>query len=142
LAAVAAATSVAALTPTAVSQAEEVHAQAVAATCDGRPVTFPSNPAPVGETIVGTDRDEVFNGGSGPDRIRGGGGDDVICGGSGRDELFGGAGNDEVFGNRGDDEVHGNRGGDTLRGGRALDRANGGAGNADICAAEKEINCE
>jgi Ca2+-binding RTX toxin-like protein len=52
--------------------------------------------APGGETLVGNDRDNRFDGGAGDDALSGGGGDDVFMGAGGDDLLDGGAGEDEA----------------------------------------------
>jgi len=76
-----------------------------------------------GEVIVGSDGDDVLDGGSGRDVIFGTGGDDeliggnsrdAILGGNGEDTLLGGNGNDLLIGGAGDDELTGGKGGDTF----------------------------
>ncbi len=53
--------------------------------------------------FVGTDGDDVLNGGSGDDLLSGIEGDDRLSGGSGNDTLTGGVGNDILRGGYGDD---------------------------------------
>jgi Ca2+-binding RTX toxin-like protein len=65
-----------------------------------------------GNTITGTNADEVLIGGSG---------DDTLNGGSGKDYLIGGAGNDILNGGAGDDILAGGLGKDTLTGGADAD---------------------
>ena len=52
--------------------------------------------AGTGDTITGTDIDDVMYGFGGDDTLNGGGGDDVLIGGEGADALDGGAGTDTV----------------------------------------------
>lgn len=47
-----------------------------------------------GETVNGSDQDDILVGGGGRDRLWGGDGDDILTDGLGRDTLFGGAGSD------------------------------------------------
>lgn len=56
--------------------------------------------------IVGTEGDDVLEGGSGNDILCGLGGDDVLIGGSGDDVLVGGAGSDQLDGGSGNDTLY------------------------------------
>jgi Ca2+-binding RTX toxin-like protein len=71
----------------------------------------------------GTDRDDVYFGGSADDKLEGGKGNDV---------LYGRAGNDEIKGNDGDDILYGGDGSDKLDGGNGNDILYGGIGNDEI----------
>ena len=98
-----------------------------------------ANTTPVsGRTVAGTSeadvlngstRDEVFNAGSGNDRVFGGSGDDTLNGGSGNDALDGGAGDDTLYGGSGDDALEGGAGDDVLFGGSGNDIMHGGGGD-------------
>jgi len=90
------------------------------------------------QTVVLTDKDDVFLGGEGDehvlglggdDQLSGGGGDDVLEGGSGDDTLEGGTGDDALEGGSGDDTLGGGSGDDTLTGGSGSDRLDGDTGN-------------
>jgi Ca2+-binding RTX toxin-like protein len=90
------------------------------------------------QTIVLTEKDDVFLGGDGNetvlgqggnDQLAGGGGDDVLDGGAGNDQLAGGSGNDQLAGGSGDDQLAGGSGNDVLAGGTGSDRLNGETGN-------------
>ena len=70
----------------------------------------------------------VFNGGSGKDRLEGRGGNDSLSGGNGDDVLIGGLGNDTLLGQNNNDQLLGGAGNDTLRGGSGNDVLSGGAG--------------
>ncbi|MBP0001535.1 MAG: hypothetical protein J7641_21520 [Cyanobacteria bacterium SID2] len=78
--------------------------------------------------VLGSDEDEFFVGGEGPDWLIGGTG-----GGEGetedRDRLSGHEGDDFLHGNRGPDALDGGNGDDTLRGGRNADTLTGGVGD-------------
>ncbi|MGD1701526.1 calcium-binding protein, partial [Dapis sp. BLCC M229] len=121
------------------------------------PAPTPEPPAPTpGETLNGTNRNDILNGGGGDDRLNGfrgndllrgfngddnliggvgrdtvigGEGDDTVNGGLGSDRLFGQSGNDLLLGRPGNDILLGGDGDDTLEGGIGRDRLNGGAGN-------------
>lgn len=71
----------------------------------------------------GTDRDDVYFGGSADDKLEGGKGNDM---------LYGRMGNDEIKGNDGDDILYGNEGNDKLEGGNQDDILFGGAGNDEL----------
>ena len=57
--------------------------------------------AVAGETLVGTDGDDVLCGTAGADVLEGRGGNDVLRGGGGNDMLRGGSGKDECNGQAG-----------------------------------------
>jgi len=91
-----------------------------------------------GETIVGTDADDVLAGSDGDDEIGGYAGDDQLNGGPGNDDQHGGggedtqkggSGNDSLHGDGGDDIVEGGDGDDVLFGHEDNDVLRGGAGN-------------
>jgi Ca2+-binding RTX toxin-like protein len=91
------------------------------------------NPAPsngrIGDTINGTDGDDVIHGTPYDDRLFGGAGDDTIYGYAGDDLLDGGAGHDKLYGGAGDDQLLGGSGNDRLYGGTGDDLLLGGTGN-------------
>lgn len=83
-----------------------------------------------GETLFGTLRRDVLEGGEGDDKLFGfggrdklfgNGGDDCIWGGFGRDKIDGGAGRDAIFGGFGRDKIIGGAGDDQLSGGLGRD---------------------
>jgi Ca2+-binding RTX toxin-like protein len=91
----------------------------------------------IGDTITGTDGDDVIHGtpyndhlfgGAGNDTIYGYEGDDLLDGGSGDDRLFGGPGHDRLLGGSGNDELFGGTGDDSLSGGLGRDRLFGEEG--------------
>lgn len=78
----------------------------------------------------GTDRNDVYFGGSADDKLEGNKGDDVLYGRGGNDEikgdegddiLYGGDGNDVIEGGDGDDVIYGGNGADVLKGGNQND---------------------
>ncbi|MFN7323177.1 MAG: putative Ig domain-containing protein, partial [Sphingomonadales bacterium] len=74
------------------------------------------------DEIVGSDRDDIFDGLAGDDRSTGGGGNDIAYGGDGNDVLFGGAGDDQLYGGAGDfDNFVGGAGNDFFDGGAGFD---------------------
>ena len=92
---------------------------------------IPSIPCPEegtgdGETMLGSDRNDVCKGNAGNDDVEGAGGNDKLYGGEGTDRLFGRFGTDELFGEGGNDELEGGRGADRLDGGPGNDQLNGG----------------
>jgi len=119
---------------------------------DAWSVTITSAPDPgrCSNPFTLTNRDDVFFGGRGGDRVfaRGGndtmrtfGGDDCVSAGSGRDLVRGADGDDQISGNSGNDRLTGNRGNDRLwgnsgRGGISArsgnDRISGGRGGDTI----------
>jgi Ca2+-binding RTX toxin-like protein len=88
--------------------------------------------ASAGNTITGTDEDDVLVGGTngdtlsggegrdalvgaeGADTLSGGAGEDLLLGGDGADVLFGGSEDDVLFGELGDDTMTGGTGADTF----------------------------
>ncbi|MEO0912419.1 MAG: calcium-binding protein [Pseudomonadota bacterium] len=72
------------------------------------------------EELIGTERDDL---------IEGGGGDDILRGDAGEDQLNGGDGDDSFFGGADDDTLEGGAGNDFLRGGNGNDRISGGSGD-------------
>jgi hypothetical protein len=78
----------------------------------------------------GTDRDDVYFGGSADDKLEGGKGTDILYGRGGNDEmkgneeadyLYGGDGNDKLEGGDGDDILYGEAGNDEVKGGKGND---------------------
>lgn len=69
-----------------------------------------------GQTLTGTDADDVVIGGKYDDQIFGGAGDDLLLGGAGHDVIQAGSGDDTVHGNSGADKISGNAGKDRLFG--------------------------
>ena len=65
-----------------------------------------------GNTIRGSNRDDVLNGSAADETIHGRRGDDTIDGGLGNDTIFGGDGNDVITAGPGDDEATGGAGSD------------------------------
>jgi Ca2+-binding RTX toxin-like protein len=84
-----------------------------------------------GNTINGTDADEILIGGGGNDILRAGAGNDVLIGGAGNDQLYGGSGADRLEGGIGNDLLDGGSGNDILIGGAGNDTLTGGLG-ADV----------
>jgi Ca2+-binding RTX toxin-like protein len=84
-----------------------------------------------GNTINGTDADEILIGGGGDDILRAGAGNDVLIGGAGNDQLYGGSGADRLEGGIGNDILDGGSGNDILIGGAGNDTLTGGLG-ADV----------
>ena len=60
--------------------------------------------------VIGTQEDDVLNGGNGHEVFSGLDGDDVIRAGNGHDLAYGGAGNDDIYGQSGDDILYGSLG--------------------------------
>ena len=86
--------------------------------------------------IRGLDGDDVITGNNGADYIHGGNDDDVINGQGGNDFLVGGDGDDVINGGEGNDFIYGDEawgigtegGDDVINGGAGNDMINGGAG--------------
>jgi Ca2+-binding RTX toxin-like protein len=74
----------------------------------------PTRPLPVGQTIIGTNGDDVLVGTKYADEIYGLDGSDTLIGGGGNDRLFGGAGADWLDGGAGADVLDGGDGEDTV----------------------------
>ncbi len=81
-----------------------------------------------GNTINGSDSDEIIIGGTTNDILHGGAGNDVLIGGAGSDQLFGDAGADRLEGGDGNDTLNGGSGNDILIGGAGNDVLTGGTG--------------
>jgi Ca2+-binding RTX toxin-like protein len=88
---------------------------------DGAPVT--------GSTITGTGDSDLLLGTDGDDVIEGGDGKDILLGFHGDDTIRGGGGNDSISGYDGDDILEGGDGDDTFSAGRGDDLIDGGEGN-------------
>ena len=58
-----------------------------------------------GETITGTEGDDLIDGFGGDDTISGLGGDDIIIGGDGNDVIDGGSGTNRLYADAGDDTI-------------------------------------
>ena len=72
-----------------------------------------------GETIIGTDKNDIIYGLGGRDTLRGGDGNDILNGSAGRDALYGGEGDDTLRGGAGAiDHLDGEEGDDTYLLGR------------------------
>lgn len=104
-----------------------------------------------GETLRGTENDDVICAGGGKDRVFGLGGNDVLLGGSGNDRLSGAggndfllgeSGNDRLSGGRGNDELLGSSGRDLLKGGRGNDRLLGGRGRDRLLGGRGRDRCD
>jgi VCBS repeat-containing protein len=116
----------------------------------------PDGSAPTGQTIIGTEDDEVLvgtiggdtidalggndqvfglagadqiNGGDGFDLLVGDADNDVLDGGNNDDSLYGGDGNDQLFGQADNDNLSGENGDDQLSGGDGNDTLTGGDGD-------------
>ena len=85
-----------------------------------------------GETIVGTDGDDVTFGFSGDDRLLGSGGNDVFNGSGGDDQIDGGEGSDRLFGGSGSDRILAGPGNDIVLGQDDDDQIDGGSGNDNL----------
>jgi Ca2+-binding RTX toxin-like protein len=72
------------------------------------------NGSAYGDTLRGSDVDNVFNGLGGADSIYGREGNDTIHGGAGDDYISGGDGNDWIWGDEGMDSLFGDAGDDNL----------------------------
>lgn len=66
--------------------------------------------------MMGSAKDDYFNGGSQNDTMQGGAGNDTLDGNDGNDSLSGGAGDDDLFGVNGNDVLSGGSGNDNLYG--------------------------
>ena len=86
----------------------------------------------VGDTVNGTDADEVLNGGPGDDLLIGAGGDDILNGNEGNDTLEGGSGDDTLNGGPGYDLLSGGAGADVINGGQ-------GGGLADYSLSDAAV---
>ena len=83
----------------------------------------------VAQTLLGTEGQDIINGGGGADIISGFGENDIIDGGTGIDSIAGGAGNDTIAGGDGNDMLNGDAGNDIFNYviGDDADAVNGGA---------------
>lgn len=82
-----------------------------------------------GDTFVGTDGNDIIEGGGKNDTLSGGDGDDQLYGYDGNDILSGDGGDDVIKAGNGDDILYGGAGNDSLRGGLGNDIFYGGDGN-------------
>lgn len=88
----------------------------------------PTFPGKSGECWVGSEGDDVIDGGNGGDWIFGGLGNDRLTGGNGPDVIYGGPGDDILLGMNGPDLLYGGAGNDRLEGGAGPDELEGGSG--------------
>ncbi len=77
---------------------------------------------PGNDSLAGTGRDDLIDGGEGRDKLFGGAERDTLRGGGDDDVLHGLYGDDLVFGGSGGDRLIGGGGADTLKGGSGEDR--------------------
>jgi Ca2+-binding RTX toxin-like protein len=77
---------------------------------------------------VGTDIEDVFSFGTGPDTVTGNASSNLLQGGTGADQIDGGPGNDSLLGGSGDDTLRARDG--------FSDRVSCDAGNADIAVVD------
>jgi Ca2+-binding RTX toxin-like protein len=77
----------------------------------------------------GINKQSVYNGTPGPDRIFGGNDNDTFWGGAGNDVIEGNGGDDVVLGGDGNDIITDLSGADVLKGGPGNDAIDGGIGN-------------
>jgi Ca2+-binding RTX toxin-like protein len=75
---------------------------------------------------IGINRQSVYNGSAGVDRVIGGNDNDTFWGGLGNDVIDGSGGDDVVLGGTGNDIVTDSSGADTLKGGPGNDAVDGG----------------
>ena len=94
-----------------------------------------------GDTLIGNDLvnifegedgDDLIEGGAGEDTLRGDGGNDTLLGGAGRDSLEGGDGNDVIEGGDSADTIHGGAGDDSILGGGSGDLIFGDDGDDSL----------
>jgi Ca2+-binding RTX toxin-like protein len=74
-----------------------------------------------GDTIFGSNYNDVIQGNGGEDDIDGNAGDDIIRGGKANDEIDGDTGKDWIRGDKGEDIIDGGWGADELEGGKGDD---------------------
>ncbi len=86
----------------------------------------PPAPSTLGQTITGTEGDDVLKGTEFPDKIYGLGGNDRLVGFGGNDEIYGGQGDDVIEGGEGDDTLYGEEGFNKLFGDNGDDTLYGG----------------
>jgi VCBS repeat-containing protein len=89
----------------------------------------PDGSAPAGETITGTENDDVLAGTVGADTINALAGNDVVHGNAGADLITGGDGFDQLHGEGDGDVIDGGNDDDYLWGDDGNDDLSGGAGN-------------
>jgi len=103
-----------------------------------------------GQTIVGTDGDDLIIatgvnqtifGKKGKDKIKVKGGKNKIYGGKDDDDCEGGDGDDEIKGDRGNDVVYGGKGKDSVYGGKDNDTVYGGKDNDTVSGDEGNDVC-
>ncbi|MCA3423277.1 MAG: hypothetical protein INF81_10035 [Roseomonas sp.] len=84
-----------------------------------------------GQTLSGTEGNDVISLGAGSDSYLGLGGNDSVLGNDGNDTILGGNGGDTVHGSAGDDSISGGSGDDRLFGGLGNDTIDAGEGLND-----------
>lgn len=84
------------------------------------------------QTLVGTEDDDVIDGGAGDDNISGLGGDDELYGGLGNDTIDGGDGDDLISDGQGNDNVMDGAGDDRFIAFTGNDIIDGGAGTDTV----------
>ena len=85
-----------------------------------------------GETIKGSNDNDIIKPKGGNDKVLGGRGNDTIYWSAGDDNLYGGRGSDVLHGGNGKDRLFGEAGNDMLRGGKHDDVLKGGGGEDKI----------
>lgn len=81
------------------------------------------------DTLFGNDGNDIIYGGAGNDIARGGNGNDTLYGEDGDDKLYGDNGDDIIYGNSGNDIIYGGNGNDIILGGGGNDRLYDNTGN-------------
>ncbi|HLP88298.1 MAG TPA: SBBP repeat-containing protein [Nostocaceae cyanobacterium] len=89
----------------------------------------------------GTDRNDIYFGGSADDKLEGGKGDDVLYGFGGNDTIKGNEGDDILYGGDGNDTIEGGDGEDVIYGGGGIDLLQGGNDN-DLFVIEQATEAE
>ena len=100
-----------------------------------------------GNSIEGTEYNDVIHGMEGNDTISGGDGDDKLYGDEGEDTLTGGKGHDQIFGGAQQDEINGGDGNDKLYAGfntswSSRDTLTGGNGDDEYWIVEESERVE
>ena len=103
---------------------------------DGKGVVYVAGGG--GDSVSGTNNNDVILGGAGQDSVHGEGGSDRIDGEAGDDLLFGESGDDTIVGGDGNDELHGSLGNDRLAGGQGNDLLFGGENDDRLFGSEGE----
>ncbi len=113
--------------------------------CSGIKVDRTYSGSDDGESITGSNFNDLMSGNGGDDHLYGGNNKDCLLGGPGDDQLYGENGKDVLLGGEGDDRLYGGNGSDVLYGGPGNDRLDGGPGR-DVCydtqGSNTFVNCE